>query len=412
MINYIDLCSGIGGFHQAVDRVCERRNIKSCCLFAADNDISAAKIYEKNYGINSYYDLKDETTHDLINKSIQNKEVTFLFAGFPCQPFSKAGNQEGFKNETKGTIFFEIEKIIRKHKPKFVLLENVRNLEKHDKGNTWGTIKDSLIRLGYIVDHVILSPNEIETACIPALRDRIFIICYRQDLDIVDPNYIFGGKKFKKKETSIYLDNDIERGLNPEYFNINSESDLDSEKIETIEMWNDLYHMLKDNNRKIISPLWPSYFNCDVESLDEEEWKKKLIKKNVDFYRANKDIYDLWYSKHKSHFDTLSKSDRKFEWNAGDSIDDIWQGIIQFRPSGVRVKKPDFIPTLVAIKQTPILGIERRYMQPDEMARIYGFKSLNFDDQILSETYKQLGNTVSVDVVEYLINHMLEAVEG
>lgn len=410
MIYYIDLFCGIGGFHQAITDVSKELRQDCECLFAADIDQYAAEMYKKHYGIECRFNLQDEKTHEEINKRIGEKKLTFLFAGFPCQPFSKAGNQEGFGDVTKGTLFFEIEKIVQKHKPKYLLLENVRNLAKHDGGNTWITIRDKLIKCGYCVDHIIISPNEIRRKRIPALRDRIFILCYRNDLELNNES-IFGGKKMPANKTSIYKFDDKNKGLKPTYFENNCKSDLEEDKIKTIDMWNDLYHMLKDNNRKLISPLWPHYFNCDLNECNEPNWKKSLIKRNVEFYRENKDIYDLWYSKHKMHFNSLTKSDQKFEWNAKDSINDIWEGIIQFRPSGVRVKKPDFIPTLVAINQTPILGIEKRYLKPEEMAKLYGFKNLDFSGQPLNETYKQLGNTVSVDVVKFLIHHMMETTE-
>ena len=121
----------------------------------------------------------------------------------------------------------------------------------------------------------------------------------------------------------------------------------------------------------------------------------------------NKKTIDKWMKDHRKHYSKLFLSDRKLEWNAGDRIDSIFDGIIQFRPSGVRVKDPSDIPTLVAINQTPIIGFERRYMTPDEMRKLYGFKKLNFGSQHEKQTYKQLGNTVSVDVVEYLLLHML-----
>ena len=170
---------------------------------------------------------------------------------------------------------------------------------------------------------------------------------------------------------------------------------------------------MRQNNRKLISPLWPRYFSSTIEEIESDsklpKWKKGIIKRNIRFYEDNKLLYDSWYENHKLLFDNLIRSNQKFEWNAGEDIDDVWKGIIQFRPSGVRVKRPDFIPTLVAITQTPILGCEKRYLQPEEMARLYGFKSLNFNNQPLKETYKQLGNTVSVDVIEYLIKYMLSA---
>ena len=417
-MNYIDLCCGIGGFHQAIERVCEERHEDANCLFAVDNDKYAAKLYEENYGIDAFYDLKSEETHKKIKDKLSGEILDFLFAGFPCQPFSKAGSQMGFEDKTKGTIFYEILEIVKSHNPRMILLETVRNVYKHKDGNTWKTIKDSLENAGYIVDHVILSPNQVPDKKIPALRERFFILCYNKnyinDLDSFLINYEFlFRKKHDRIETSIYDNGLISKGLRKDYFNFNGESDLEEETIKIIDMWNNLYHLLRQNNRKLISPLWPQYFSSTIEEIENDsklpDWKKGIIKRNIRFYEDNKLLYDSWYEEHKLLFDSLIRSNQKFEWNAGEDIDDVWKGIIQFRPSGVRVKRPDFIPTLVAITQTPILGCEKRYLQPEEMARLYGFKSLNFNNQPLKETYKQLGNTVSVDVIEYLIKYMLSA---
>ena len=120
MITYIDLFCGIGGFRQGIDRVCKNIDEEAKCVFACDKDIYAAKIYKLNYGEDVFYDLKRTSTHDLIEKRMsdiaKNKELDFIFAGFPCQSFSKAGNQEGFKDEEKGNLFFEIIKIAKKYK--------------------------------------------------------------------------------------------------------------------------------------------------------------------------------------------------------------------------------------------------------------------------------------------------------
>ncbi len=410
MITYIDLFCGIGGFHQGIENVAKKHNIEAKCLFAADIDEKAATVYKNNYDIDALFDLQDENTHRYINKLLKKEKLDFLFAGFPCQPFSKAGKQEGFKDKIKGTLFFEIIRIIERHKPKYVLLENVRNLKNHDGGNTWRLIRASLEEQGYFVDQIIISPNELDKP-IPALRERIFILAYKNS--IVKNSNLLKVKlpeKLEKKETSIYKKNDVNKGL-IELFKKKYPEDIESERIKTIEMWNDLFQLIKSKKGYIISPLWPKYFNEKIDIEDYPDWKKRIIERNRKFYKDNKKIYDEWFRKHKKHFDSLIESDKKFEWNAGDSIDNIWEGIIQFRPSGVRVKRPDFIPTLVAINQTPIIGCQKRYLQPDEIAKLYGFKKLKFGNESKAEQYKQLGNTISVDVAEYLINHMIESTE-
>lgn len=409
VFRYIDLFAGIGGFHQGIDRVASKKGFQTECVFAADNDPAAAKVYEKNYGKKCLYDLKEDSTHYYINEAIGEEELTCIFGGFPCQPFSKAGNQEGFSNQMKGTLYFEIEKIVHRYHPKLILLENVRNLKAHDGGHTWDVIRNSLIQEGYAVDDVIISPNNI--AAIPALRERFFILAYNREKLGIEGQVKEIEKKYPMIKTSIYPWSQKERGLNRKYFSVNADEDVEPFNVETINMWDDLLRMLRENGREIISPLWPHYFDKDKNLSGIPDWKVNIIKKNQDFYQKNADIYNAWYIKHKEHFDSLCKSDQKFEWNAGEDLESAWEGIIQFRPSGVRVKRPDFIPTLVSMDQTPILGCEKRYLKPSEMARIYGFERLKFGKQSDKECRKQLGNTVSVDVVEYLIDHMLSVVK-
>ena len=130
-LKFIDIFAGIGGFHTALARNgCE-------CVFASEIDKDSAKVYENNYGIKPKGDITkiDET---------KIPDFDILCGGFPCQAFSHSGNQEGFNDKTKGTLFFDICRILKHKKPKYFILENVRNLYGHDKGNTWKTIYDNL----------------------------------------------------------------------------------------------------------------------------------------------------------------------------------------------------------------------------------------------------------------------------
>jgi DNA (cytosine-5)-methyltransferase 1 len=291
MFRYIDLFCGIGGFHQGIDRVAKKVGFEAKCIFAADNDPFAAKIYANNYKMKCFYDLKLQSTHDAIDAAVGKDELTCVFGGFPCQPFSKAGNQAGFANQMKGTLFFEIEKIVQRHHPKFILLENVRNLRNHDNGHTWKIIKRSLEEEGYFVDDVIISPNNISS--IPALRERFFILAYnKKKLKLADSKIKRIPKKFKEYNTSIYPWGKMDKGLRKEYFERGCESDLEPFNEETIAMWEDLLIRLKSAEKSIITPLWPHYFDSRIDISKEPEWKQKIIKRNQVFYKENADIYD------------------------------------------------------------------------------------------------------------------------
>ena len=160
-MKFIDLFAGIGGFHLALTSLGHE------CVFASEKKDSLAKLYEKNFEIEpnrdiTKVDLADIPYHDI------------LCAGFPCQPFSKAGSQKGLEDERNGSLFDHIVAILKHHRPSYVILENVRNLESHDEGRTWTYIKDRLENeLGYQIQSRILSPHNFG---IPQHRERFFIV--------------------------------------------------------------------------------------------------------------------------------------------------------------------------------------------------------------------------------------------
>ena len=177
---FIDLFCGIGGFHQALS------NLGGECVYASDIDADCRKTYEKNYGIHPDGDITKVMESDIPAHDV-------LCAGFPCQAFSKAGKRLGFADETKGTLFFDILRILKYHKPKYALLENVRNLASHDHGNTWKVIHDALVEAGYNVldEPVIFSPHYIG---VPQHRERVFIMCVRKDVGTL-PRFYFNIEK-------------------------------------------------------------------------------------------------------------------------------------------------------------------------------------------------------------------------
>lgn len=162
---FIDLFAGIGGFRMAM------QNVGGRCVYTSEWNKDAQKTYRENYGEYPFGDI----TSDLV-KSYIPKKFDILCAGFPCQAFSIAGYQKGF-SDTRGTLFFDIEQIIEKHRPKVVFLENVKNLVSHDKGKTFKVIIEILEeKLGYKVFHQVL--NSMTHGNVPQNRERIFIVAF------------------------------------------------------------------------------------------------------------------------------------------------------------------------------------------------------------------------------------------
>ncbi len=177
---FIDLFAGIGGFRIAMQKVGGK------CVFTSEWDKDAKKTYRKNFGEVPFGDI----TKQSVKYYIPNK-FDILCAGFPCQAFSIAGYQKGFSDK-RGNLFFDIEEIVEKHRPKVVFLENVKNLVSHDKGRTFKIILEILEeKLKYKVFYQVL--NSMTHANIPQNRERIFIVAF-------DPKQVEDYKNFKFPE--------------------------------------------------------------------------------------------------------------------------------------------------------------------------------------------------------------------
>ena len=166
-MKFIDLFAGIGGFHLALS------SFDTECAFVSEWDKHAQSVYEQNFGIRPFGDI---TLID--EKEIPSHDI--LCGGFPCQAFSISGKQRGFE-DSRGTLFFDIARIAKHHKPKILLLENVYNLERHDNGNTLKVIKKTLKQLGYNIFYKVLNASHFG---IPQIRKRIFFVCFRNDLGV------------------------------------------------------------------------------------------------------------------------------------------------------------------------------------------------------------------------------------
>jgi len=166
-LRYIDLFCGLGAFHTAFDRYNKNNNLKYECVFACDIDKGVRNVYEENYGIKPKGDINNINIHKIPNFDI-------LCAGFPCQPFSIAGKQEGFKDKIKGNLFYKILDIIDIKQPNILILENVKNLHTIHKGEIFKIIKTELEKRDYYVSYKVIDSKYYGS---PQSRQRIFIIC-------------------------------------------------------------------------------------------------------------------------------------------------------------------------------------------------------------------------------------------
>ena len=407
---FIDLFCGIGGFHQAMTPLGGK------CVFASDINEQCREVYKKNFAPNDEFVVYGD-----INKAIKENvipEFEVLCGGFPCQTFSKAGNQNGFEivekengqKDERGQLFYRIIDILKKHPEcKYVVLENVRNLA--DKKDNWEIICNELKEQGFIIteEPIIESPHHFG---VPQVRERVFILGVRKDA--------FDGRKTLPKgylsrdilNIDEQLDNCPEDGnCLPEVVdkNVDSKYFVSEEVEKLLEAWEEF----RANVKGLCSPFWlhkagigiynrEDYYNdSEIGYQEMPDWKKTMVMRSRVMYENNYKFIDGWIKKHNMENKILIQ--QKFEWNCGKDCDSIKEGIIQIRQSGVRVKRPNYFPSLVAMNNTPIIWDAEvkkyRYFTPKESAKLQSFK----DDYMFSDsdvvTYRQLGNSVNVKLV-------------
>ena len=376
-MKFIDLFCGIGGFHQALTKLGYN------CVFASDIDENCRKTYEKNYGLKPEGDITKIKIDQIPNFDI-------LCGGFPCQPFSKAGLQKGFE-DVRGNLFFNICDIVKEHKPKYIILENVRNLASHDDGNTWKVIREYIDNLGYYTydEPVLLNVLHFN---IPQNRERVVIMCKRKDLGELNrlPQIDKNPKENLKYFVKDFIDEKI-GGVK-----------LTGKTKDVYLIWEKFIKLIDDNKLDIPKfPIWTDWWDNDFEKTDDFYLKYKLwIDKNREFYNKNFTILNEWLSQSRTNTNWIGAV-RKFEWQAGDLNEEnnsLNKCLWTFRGSGVRVKKCDYIPTLVAMSMIPIYGPLNRKLTSLELLKFQSFSdAFQYDEKHI---YKQLGNAVNVRMIE------------
>ncbi len=425
-MRFIDLFAGLGGFHVALEK------LGHDCVFASEKKISLANLYEENFNIKVDRDITKIEVEAIPNFDI-------LCAGFPCQPFSKAGSQKGLEDEKNGSLFHKIIEILDYHKPKYFILENVRNVEKHNNSNTWKYMEEQLQILGYNVDKRILSPHFFG---IPQHRERLFIIGSKDKLDD------FEWPKQTKKNSSIHPFLDV----NPDNAIL-----LEEEKSKVIDIWQEFIASIPKEANLPSFPVWSMEFgatypfeeNIPFRYLTEELQKYKgnfgkslmgmnreeifknlpsYVQKNQQDSNGNEVEFPNWkkhyirsnrafYDKHKTELKPIIKkikklsisSWQKFEWNVQGGERDLSKYLIQFRGSGVRIKKTDFFPSLVTVStQIPILGWERRYITPLEGARLQSLENIILPENT-GTSFSALGNAVNAHIVKLIVSNLIKS---
>jgi DNA (cytosine-5)-methyltransferase 1 len=404
---FVDLFAGIGGFHAALGALGGR------CAFASEIDPLATKVYERNW--------QTSVAGDIVNLTEGRMAVPphdVLAAGFPCQPFSKSGFQRGMA-ETRGTLFWNICRVLEERRPSVIVLENVRNLAGPRHRSTWSTIVRSLRDLGYRVSGspTVFSPHLLppELGGRPQVRDRVFIT----------GTYVGRDRAWAEATDERLVDNKPVADWNPLDWSVAKHLPLEpDDAIDRLEryklsasearwvsVWDDFVSSLTDRldgARLPGFPIWADAFVAEpIITRTTPRWKAEFLHKNSEFYREHREVIDQWKARHADLVD-LPPSRRKFEWQAQDTSS-LWETVLHFRPSGIRAKRATYLPALVAITQTSIIAERRRRITPREAARLQGLPDwFAFGDQPDAATYRQLGNGVNVGAAYFVLRqHVL-----
>lgn len=425
MIKFIDLFAGMGGFRVGLESALDELNIKHECVLSSEIKPYAVKVYEENFGENVNGNIFKIDAYDI-------PDFDILLAGFPCQPFSNAGSRNGF-SDTRGTLFFEIERILREKKPKYFILENVEGLVTHDSidntleiGNTLTVILKTLELIGYNVSWKVFNLSDFG---IPQTRKRIFIVgSLEKEIDLSDfpvVNNVLGDILETKKPV---VDSDFTRKLFS-YYSIDSligksikdkrggsnnihSWDFDLKGSTTKEQKELLTLIFRERRKKHWSsdigikwmdgiPLTTTqiktFFNTPrLQSLLSDLEEKGYLK-----LEHPKDIFEEILNDKK-----ISKRKYRFDLEKGYNI---VTGKLSFEFNQV-LNPLDITPTIVATDAdrlaVPDIGGIRKFTKV-EKCRLFGFP----DNYKLNVTERQafdlFGNTVPVPVVSAIIRRIM-----
>lgn len=432
---FVDLFSGLGGFHVALD------DLNGKGVFAAEWEPTLNALYKRNFGIQPWSDINELASDEDIEREIPSHDV--LTAGFPCQPFSKAGDQMGFADTAQGGLFFKVHQILKVKQPRRFILENVPNILKHDSGRTKRKIISMLEALGYSVKVAHFSPHQFG---IPQVRNRAYFVGSLDGLD----DFEWPTERKDPTDITSVLRHDVP-----------STRPIPEQTLRAINMWGDFLRRSPDSLKMPSFPIWsmefgatypyeeetpssiwfrrpvwgfrrlgfkgsfgqdldcsiveqieriPSHANRDGD-YEFPRWKRNFIRQNREFYQDNRAWIDPWLNQWRPK--DMPSSLQKMEWNAQGEERDIDNFVLQVRASGLRIKRPTTSPSLIAFTKTqvPILGEnltgERRYMTPAECAELQSLGDIHLPASDL-DAYKALGNAVNARVVRAIARRLLD----
>jgi len=417
LIKFVDLFAGTGGIRLGFEQACNNHNLDNECVFSSEIDKKACLSYELNFGSNPYSD---------ITKVSELPDFDFLLAGFPCQTFSYAGKKKGF-GDTRGTLFFDIERILKQKKPSYFLLENVRGLISHDKGRTFKTITENLKKLGYSVDYLLLNASNFD---VPQNRVRVYILgVLNQPLKLTlnsDPGAADTHKykrKFQSLQKSLFNDEkrvtrvkDILESNPDKKYNCSLDFIKKLRKVVGENFTHlDGYRLIDYRGGKSLHS-WELGIKGNCTSQEIEFMNLLIANRRKKIFGAHQDGKSLTKKQiltfyHANNFDKVTNS----------LIKKGYLGFIEnkYNPLGGNMSfevfkflDPDGISITLTASDSNRLGVVQnnipRRITPRECARLQGYpesyKLLDDDNAI----YKQMGNGVSVPVIKAVLSDFIE----
>lgn len=413
MIRFIDLFAGIGGIRLGVTNALTQHGIESQCVLSSEIDEKACETYELNYHEHPQGDVR---------QIVDVPPFDLVLAGFPCQPFSYAGKRQGF-GDTRGTLFFEVERLIASNRPKAFLLENVRGLYTHDEGRTFQTIMNHLHDLGYGTYDLLLNSSDFG---VPQNRVRLYILgirdaqpnmtlvtnlgavdshAYRRDLQLdlfggqqhavvgdileedVDPRYICSERFQQMLHNAVGENLDILHGWRM----------MDYRGGQSVHSWDmGMRGECSEQEKKFMTLLIQ---NRRHPEFGREQDGKKLTMEQIKTFYHDDDVLNVAASLIEKGY--LKVQDDKYSPVCGNMSFEVFKYL-----------DPQSISITLTSSDCNRLGViqnnQARHITPRECARLQGFPDsfiVNPNDKF---AYKQFGNSVSVPVIEALFNDFLD----